>query len=400
MRALGPKLLVGLAGLSLVVAPGSGYPGPPPDVAANRPPPRVEPPPLEPTAHTLEAGVYGGVFAPSRDHEIYDSSQSFQSPYDAFGGRAGLRLGYFPLRFLGVEAEGGYTPIGNLQGDEAHLFDVRGHAVVQWPWRLTPFLVAGGGLVGSESDRGGDVDAALHWGGGLKFFATPWLNVRVDGRQVVSGAAGPGAGNTSHFEATAGLGVVLWRAPPPSPGAARAPTPVLLAEAPPVEPEPPTEASDAADEGAVEETDPGLEPVVLERTLDVQAVDPVRFGFDSAEIPGGFEPVLLEVAGLMSSRAELDVVVVGHADAIGPSAYNHALSVRRAEAVGAFLRARGIAEARMRLRGEGEDHPVASNDTPEGRARNRRTELTVVERRRRPPEVMEARRGADTDEVR
>ncbi|MEL6189081.1 MAG: hypothetical protein AAFU79_31045, partial [Myxococcota bacterium] len=69
-----------------------------------------EPPP-EPGRFDLEIGVFGGVFVPSSEHELYDSTQSFQSPYQSVGPKIGLlRLGFYPLPFLGVEGEGGYAP--------------------------------------------------------------------------------------------------------------------------------------------------------------------------------------------------------------------------------------------------------------------------------------------------
>jgi outer membrane protein OmpA-like peptidoglycan-associated protein len=102
-------------------------------------------------------------------------------------------------------------------------------------------------------------------------------------------------------------------------------------------------------------------------------------------VPQKFLDTLRAVVELMRADPKLDVVVVGHADAIGADAYNLALSRRRAEAVAGELRSGGVPEARIRVRGEGEGVPVAPNDTPEGRAKNRRAELTVVERREGDP---------------
>ena len=77
---------------------------------------------------------------------------------------------------------------------------------------------------------------------------------------------------------------------------------------------------------------------------------------------------------------ELDVVIaVGHTDSMGSDAYNQALSVRRAEAVKAYMVNQGMAADRIRAEGRGEAEPVATNDTREGRAQNRRVEVTVVQ---------------------
>jgi adhesin transport system outer membrane protein len=76
----------------------------------------------------------------------------------------------------------------------------------------------------------------------------------------------------------------------------------------------------------------------------------------------------------------LDVVIaVGHTDSVGSDAYNQRLSVARAESVKAYLVNQGVPADRVRTEGRGESQPVATNDTAEGRAKNRRVEITVQE---------------------
>lgn len=72
------------------------------------------------------------------------------------------------------------------------------------------------------------------------------------------------------------------------------------------------------------------------------------------------------------------IVAVGHTDSVGPEAYNQRLSVRRAEAVKAYLVSKGIEANRVYTEGKGEAQPVADNKTKEGRAKNRRVEIEVV----------------------
>ena len=67
-----------------------------------------------------------------------------------------------------------------------------------------------------------------------------------------------------------------------------------------------------------------------------------------------------------------------HADSIGSDAYNQKLSVRRAEAVKAYLLSKGIEANRVYTEGKGEKQPVADNKTAAGRAKNRRVEIEVV----------------------
>ena len=76
---------------------------------------------------------------------------------------------------------------------------------------------------------------------------------------------------------------------------------------------------------------------------------------------------------------DLEVIIaVGHTDSVGSDAYNQKLSMRRSEAVKAYLVSKGIEKNRVYTEGKGEKQPVASNKTKEGRAQNRRVEIEVV----------------------
>jgi len=77
------------------------------------------------------------------------------------------------------------------------------------------------------------------------------------------------------------------------------------------------------------------------------------------------------------------IIAVGHTDSIGSEAYNNRLSVARAEAVKAFLVSKGVERNRVYTEGKGEGSPVATNQTSEGRAQNRRVEIEVVGTRAR-----------------
>ncbi len=72
------------------------------------------------------------------------------------------------------------------------------------------------------------------------------------------------------------------------------------------------------------------------------------------------------------------IIAVGHTDSVGGDAYNQKLSVKRSEAVKAYLVSKGIEKNRVYTEGKGEKQPVADNKTNEGRAKNRRVEIEVV----------------------
>lgn len=72
------------------------------------------------------------------------------------------------------------------------------------------------------------------------------------------------------------------------------------------------------------------------------------------------------------------IIGVGHTDSMGTDQYNDKLSLRRAEAVKAYLLSKGVEANRVYTEGKGEKQPVADNKTAEGRAQNRRVEIEVV----------------------
>jgi OOP family OmpA-OmpF porin len=101
----------------------------------------------------------------------------------------------------------------------------------------------------------------------------------------------------------------------------------------------------------------------------------VNFAFDSAEIDPSSSVVLDAAADQLNECPNVSVRVEGHTDSIGTEEYNQGLSERRAEGVQGHLIGRGVSASRLTAVGFGESQPIASNDTDEGRALNRRVEL-------------------------
>ncbi len=111
-------------------------------------------------------------------------------------------------------------------------------------------------------------------------------------------------------------------------------------------------------------------------TLDMPGS--ITFATNSADLNAAFYPILDKVSATLVQYDQTMIEVAGHTDSTGSAAYNQALSERRAHSVAAYLVSRGVRIQRLMVVGDGENHPVASNDTPDGRAANRRVEITIV----------------------
>ena len=102
------------------------------------------------------------------------------------------------------------------------------------------------------------------------------------------------------------------------------------------------------------------------------------FDFDKAILKPAGKASLDELSGKLGGMNLEVIIAVGHTDSVGTDAYNQKLSIRRAEAVKAYLKGKGIEETRIYTEGKGESQPKADNATAEGRAQNRRVEIEVV----------------------
>ena len=103
----------------------------------------------------------------------------------------------------------------------------------------------------------------------------------------------------------------------------------------------------------------------------------LTFASGSADIAGSFLPVLDDVATILNQYPSTYIDVVGHADSSGNAASNMTLSERRANATAGYLVARKVKAERIYIAGLGDTQPIATNATPEGRAKNRRVEITL-----------------------
>jgi len=115
-----------------------------------------------------------------------------------------------------------------------------------------------------------------------------------------------------------------------------------------------------------------------ERGLVLTLTGSVLFAFDKVELLPEAAQRLDAVADTLAAQPEgQEIVVEGHADSKGTEGYNQQLSLARAEAVREYLEKRGVDPSRIRAEGFGESSPVATNQTAEGRANNRRVEIVL-----------------------
>jgi len=104
----------------------------------------------------------------------------------------------------------------------------------------------------------------------------------------------------------------------------------------------------------------------------------ITFATNQSTIQPQFQTTLNDVAQTLSQYPKTMIDVLGYTDSDGTESYNQALSERRAQSVASYLSTRGVASVRMATMGYGEMRPIASNETPEGKAQNRRVEIKIV----------------------
>ena len=185
-----------------------------------------------PERNTWELGVFGGIFATGGSaHELFDPhkqlaslkdgdpSTEFFRPYRAVAPEIGARVGYYPLSVLGVELEAGLMPtrtlaLGQPEG-RAVLYNFRANLIGQLPfWRVAPFVLVGGGGVGTSGALGSDVDESVHVGGGVKVYLSHRMTLRFDFRDVIGARRKVDAGAVSYPEVLLGVSAVLGRKAP------------------------------------------------------------------------------------------------------------------------------------------------------------------------------------------
>ncbi len=236
---------------------------------------------------------------------------------------------------------------------------------------FTPYGVVGLGALWTDIPGSDDVGVAASAGVGVLKRLTENVALRADARYRWDDNAADAFNEDNFGDWIVGVGLTIalgksaQAAPAPQAVAEPAPEPVPVAPAPTPEPAPALQTEQAAQ---LERSQAG-DVVVLP--------EGVNFAFDSADLRPDAVTVLDEAVTVLNRRTDIKVDVVGHTCNIGPEAYNQGLSERRARSVYEYFVGNGIAAERLTTQGYGETRPAYSNDTREGRAKNRRVELHV-----------------------
>ena len=352
----------------------------------------------------------------------------------------GGRLGFAFSRHLFIEGSVAYSPLRfSFAGTQANLNTLMYDAVLglNFPLmgRLEGVLLGGGGMTRWTLDGGGSLESAnAVVGGGFRLHLSPWLAFRAEARDHIifdsytelREQLNPGldlSEQTTHsVEVTAGFALSFpliggggggydpdnWvRAGQPGGNRAR-PDPEPQPEP---EPQPADDAARPDDGATANAVQPQIEivptprpesrlghngepapaapmgprvesasPAVSEASGTL-VLAPIRFDTERAVLGAASVRALDEVGRALLARPGVRVEVQGHSDSTGDPGYNLRLSWARAQAVQQELLVRfpSLDPRRVVVRGYGDTRPVASNDTGEGRALNRRVELVVIE---------------------
>lgn len=130
----------------------------------------------------------------------------------------------------------------------------------------------------------------------------------------------------------------------------------------------------------IEQQIPGAEVTRVGEGINVTFNEDAGVYFDTnkSNVKGTSAETLDKLAGILKEYPKTNILVEGHTDSAGPEDYNMNLSQQRAESVASYLKNQGIDGDRFTTKWYGENQPKASNDTSEGKAKNRRVELAII----------------------
>jgi OOP family OmpA-OmpF porin len=286
----------------------------------------------------------------------------------------GLRAGYNFTKHIGIEGFAHYVPT-QITGTNEDVnfvgYGVEGLYHFLPDGKLVPFLALGVGGAhyskATEDTTGAKRDKiTADYGAGLKYFVTEDIALRADVRHVI-----PFDSIQNNLLYTVGLSFSFGGAKKAAPVVEEVkPQPAAPAVVEEVKPEPAAPA-------VVEEVKP--ESKVAKEIMEKgRTTLNVEFDFDKSTIKKNYYKDIDDLAAVMKEYPDVKIEIAGHTDSIGTAAYNKKLSQRRAHAIKKYMVEKSaIAADRLTAKGYGEDKPIASNKTKEGRQKNRRVEAVA-----------------------
>ena len=390
----------------------------------------------EPVANNpFEVGVFGGVHFYNKDHGLSRAEGDSTGTSPDTGGIFGLRLGYNLNQWIGLEAEGAFSPTrtrndttrDNILAYRAHVIGTFIHSGYVRPFALIGYgaMSAFPGTYNSEDGqwfpRYRDTDGFFHIGIGSKFPINDMFGLRLDGRVMAPAAI---AHKIAKVGSETGYGGPDWeillaaymgfgaeKAPPPAPPPAPAPVVDKDTDGDGIPdsidkcPNEPEDKDGFQDEDGCPDPDndgdgildvndkcpnepetfngyqdsdgcPDEVPAALKKFTGV--IQGINFATDSAKITKGSHKVLDKAVQVLVDYPDVRMEVGGHTDNVGKEEYNKELSQKRAESVKEYLVGKGISADRLTAVGYGMEKPLTSNKTKADKAKNRRTEFTLI----------------------
>ena len=379
----------------------------------------------------VEIGAAVGLLFPSRVLNL--QSQTAKHQHLSTAPELGVRVAYFPLKYVGGELEymAGFSKT-DKDDQSANTWAFRGQIIGQYPGkRIVPFALLGAGRMGVISNSmGSDGDPLFHFGVGVKAPLTESLLARFDIRDNMAQKHGASDGTLCNsWEVLLGVSMTLGRPQPPPPKVVEDTDGDGLVDR--VD-KCPLEAGVGADGCPLKDSDGDGVMDNEDKCLDIKGVPPdgcpstrdsdgdglidskdkcpnaaeTKNGFEDAdgcpdEIPAqvkeftgviqGIEfdrdkatirptssAALDKSAAVLTEYPSLRVLITGHTDNTGTRDKNVQLSKERAESVKAYLVGKGVEPSRIEAKGAGPDEPIDSNVTAAGRQRNRRIEFKLL----------------------
>ena len=386
----------------------------------------------------IEVGVFGGVHFYTKNHGLSRMEGDATGTSPDTGGAFGVRLGYNLNEWIGAEGEFMISPTRTrndstrdiILGYRAHLIATFIHSGY-----VRPFILLGYGALtafpgtfdsqdGQNYPRGRDTDGFFHAGIGAKFPLTDSLGLRLDGRGLAPATffskylkfptAGSEGGWTGFdyeilLSAYLGFGAAKPAPPPPPPPPARVVDKDTdgdgILDKDDKCPNEPEDKDGFQDEDGCPDPDndgdgildkddkcpnepetfngyqdsdgcPDEVPEAVKKFTGV--IEGIHFKTGSAAITQDSHRVLDKAIQVLVDYPDVKLEIGGHTDNVGKEEFNKELSQKRAESVREYMVSNGIAGDRLTAVGYGMDKPITSNKTKADKAKNRRTEFTLI----------------------